>query len=419
MTVPKQHLDLSSGPLPIVAWIGPCREQITAKTMADLAAAHFNLSLSEVTPGKIREQLDLAHAAGIRLIIGLPGLRVGPGTVTAEWKQRFRKVIAEVRSHPGLYGYYIADEPRVPLRRDVAAAMRFFAEEDPDHLPYCNHWTVNMSYAGYRSYEEMWELYAAEAQPWFVSTDGYPFQPVSEEQWAEERAKGNPCYFPRHRVRMHPHYFEMLDILRQYSRILKVPLWHCIFSVGAYSNEPRVAEGEVRFQAMVSLAYGVQGIQYFSYAHGGMLMDERTLEPTANWHIAKKINGEIRTWEPTLKKMRSIGVYHYPHNLPYTRPLDMFLLGNKDDLVARGDACVVGQFVDDEGWEYALIVNRTPYEPAEVSFHFGTDGDVLELSAGNGQWGKPYPYNPRKMPLHFEPGQGRLFRYRRDITIAP
>lgn len=197
MTSPSPHLDLSRGPLPIVAWIGPGGEQITAKTMADLAAAHFNLSLSAVTPEKMCAQLDLAHAAGIRLIIGLPGLRVGPGSVTPEWKTRFRKVIAEVRSHPGLYGYYIADEPRLPLRRDVAEAMRFFAEEDPDHLPYCNHWTVNMSYAGYRSYEEMWELYAAEAQPWFVSVDGYPFQPVSEAQWTEERAKGNPCYFPR------------------------------------------------------------------------------------------------------------------------------------------------------------------------------------------------------------------------------
>lgn len=417
-TAVHSRMDLTAGPLPIVAWIGPSGAQITPKTMRDLADAGFNLSLSELTPDRVREQLDTAHAAGVRLIIGLPGLRIGPGQFTAKWRADVKRIIAKVKPHPGLYGYYLADEPRTDRHRDVCQAMRFCAEQDPAHLPYCNHWMVNMSFAGFRSYEEQWAQYIAEAQPWFVSVDGYPFQPVSEDEWSEELRKGNPCYFPRHRAKIHPHYFEMLDVVRQYGRMLQVPFWHCIMSRGEYSNAAHVAEGEMRFQIMASLAYGVQGIQYFSYAHGSMLMDERTLEPTANWHIARRLNCELRTWEPTLKKLRGIGVYHYPANLPYTRPLDQFFLGNRNDLFARGDACVVGQFVDDDGWEYALVVNRTPYEPAQVKFHFGTDGDVLELSAQTGAWAKPWPYNPRQMSLHFEPGQGRLFRYKREISLA-
>jgi hypothetical protein len=408
---------LDDGPFPILAWIGPCREQITPQTMADLAEAGFTLSLSELTPERMLDELDMAAHAGVRLIIGLPGLRVAPGAVTEAWKAQMRDLIARVRHHPGLYGYYIADEPRIDRRADVAAAMRFFTEEDPDHLAYCNHWMVSMSYTGYRSYEELWETYATEAQPRFVSVDGYPFSVVSEEEWLAERAKGNPCYFPRHRAKIHPHYFEMLDLLRQQARRLDVPAWHCILSRGEYSNAPQYAEGEMRFQAMVSLAYGVGGIQYFSYAHNEMLMDAQ-LRPTPNWHIARAINRHIRAWEPTLKKLRSIGVYHYPWDLPYTRPLDMFVLGHQNDLVARGDAVVVGQFVDDAEWEYALIVNRTPYEPARVTFHFGTDDDVLELSPNAGTWARPWPYNPRKMALAFEPGQGRLFKYRRSITLA-
>jgi hypothetical protein len=413
-----KRVNLNDGPIPILAWIGPSREQITPKTMSDLAAAGFNLSFSFLTPDKMMEQLDMAHAAGIRLIIGLPELSVGPGDFTAKWRSYAKRLVARVKDHPGLYGYFVVDEPRSDRHKDVCAAMRFLAELDPNHLPYCNLWSVNMGFAGFRSYEEQWDRYIEDAQPWFVSVDGYPFSAVSEEEWRTETGRGNPCYFPRHRAKIHAHYFEMLDVVRQYSRILKLPFWHCVLSVGGYSNAPEIFHGEIRFQVMVSLAYGVQGIQYFSYAEGNMLMGA-DLNPTANWHIVKDVNRVVRTWEPTLKKLRSIGVYHYPHNMPYTRPLDMFFLGHKNDLFARGDPCVVGQFVDEEGWEYALIVNRTPYEPAVVKFHFGTDGEVLELSALNGKWVKPWPFNPRQMALTFEPGQGRLFRYKREIPLAP
>jgi hypothetical protein len=408
---------LDDGPFPILAWIGPSQEQITPQTMADLAKAGFNLSLSALTPSRMLEQLDLAADAGVRLIIDLPGLRVAPGMVDAAWKDRMHDLVGQVRHHPGLYGYFVADEPRSDRRADVATAMRFLAEEDPDHIAYCNHWMVSMSYTGYRSYEELWDAYLMEAQPRMVSLDGYPFSAVSEEEWLAARAAGNACYFPRHRAKMHPHYFEMLDLLRQYSRRADVPMWHCILSRGEYSKHPLYAEGEMRFQIMVSLAYGVGGIQYFSYAHDEMLIDAH-LQPTANWHIAKELNRLIRLWEPTLKTLHSIGVYHYPWNLPYTRPLDMFVLGHVNDLVVRGDAVVVGQFVDDDDWEYALIVNRTPYEPARITVHFGTDDDVLELSPSTGEWARPWPYKPREMPLTFEPGQGRLFRYRRTITLA-
>jgi hypothetical protein len=37
------------------------------------------------------------------------------------------------------------------------------------------------------------------------------------------------------------------------------------------------------------------------------------------------------------------------------------------------------------GWEYALIVNRTPFEPSHTTFHFGTDSAVEELSPESGQ----------------------------------
>lgn len=402
----------------VLAWIGPGGDQITPKTMGDLAAAGFNASLSELSPDKMLGQLDIAGAAGVKIIMGYPGMRVGQGEVTDAWKTRMRAVIEQVRRHPALLGYYIADEPKINLMADIAQAFAFFREHDPDHLCYCNHWTVNMGWAGYRSYEEMWDRYGETCAPEFVSSDYYPFSIVSEEEWLANRDK-DPCYYPRHKARIAVQFFEMLDVLRQYARRWQVPLWMCNY--GTYQYAPETRDGEMLFQVMMNLAYGARGIQFFTYAYNNMMIDPPDWTPNENWHAARRINRVLRAWGPTLMTLRSIGVYHYPANLAGTRPLDQFILGNPSDLFARGDAVVVGQFVDDAGWEYALIVNRTPFEPSQTTFHFGTDSRVEELSGDSGEWVSPDPYaqpNTRKMSLRFLPGQGRLFRYRREIRIS-
>jgi len=411
-------------PFPIMAWIGPgtvdegsSNVPITPKTMGDLAAAGFNLSLSSVSEANPTRDLDIARDAGVRLVVSVPGLRVAKGTVDDAWKHRIKTFIGKVRDHDGLFGYYLADEPKLPLFEDIAKAFALVREQDPDHLPYYNHWMTNMSFGGLRSYEEMWETFHALCRPDFVSMDCYPINACSEAEWADGRAGPfAPYYFPRHRAKHRLHYYESLEILRQYGRIFRVPVWGFTRSRPGYTME--TAEGEMRYQLMTALAYGAKGLQYFTYANANVMVGPPPeCEPNELAHIAGKLNRELRAWEPVLKRMRSIGVYHHPATHFMTRPLDQYTLGNENDLCVRdGDDVVVGQFVDDEGWEYALICNRSPFEPAVLTFHFGTDGDVEELSPRDGSWGKPWPYAPRAMPLRCDPGQGRLFRFQRDIA---
>ncbi len=424
---------------PIVAWPGPNdlalnrprfkhEVEITPENMQRLSGAGFNVSLMraeyppegatpEVTSeliDRLVRLLDVSHQAGVRQLICPLHMRVGAGSVTPEWRKWLGEIVAAVRSHPGLYGYYLADEPRIDKRDDLARAMQAVRELDPDHLAYVNHWMVNMSFAGYRSYEELWNLFVEECRPRFISWDAYPFHRVEDaDEWKREREAGNPCCFPNHPARIHPHYFENLDIGRQYARFNDLPLWHFTFSAGKFSNEPAVAEGEIRFQLMTGLAYGARALQWFTYSLNHTMIDADG-EPTPNWHIARKVNAEVQTWAPVLRRLRSIGVYHHPCDLPYTRPLDQHVLGNKDDLAARGGPIVLGQFADDEGNEYALIVNRTPYEDTGITMKFGADS-VEELSPETAEWTSQAG---RDAKLSFRPGQGRLFRFRREIELA-
>ena len=169
----------------------------------------------------------------------------------------------------------------------------------------------------------------------------------------------------------------------------------------------------MRFQVMTGLAYGAKAIQYFAVEHQEMLIDKHG-NGTDNLRAAGRINVTLKAWGPTLLTLRSIGVYHYPHDLPYTRPLDNFMLGAATDLFARGDAVCVGHFVDERDFEYVVIVNRTPFEPAESTFSFGT-AKVEECDPRDGTWTTLEMKEGFKARLKLEPGDGRLFRFRREI----
>jgi hypothetical protein len=248
------------------------------------------------------------------------------------------------------------------------------------------------------------------AQIDLVSADNYPVKTISEEEMRAHA--GEPNYFPRQKAKLHPHFFEMLDLQRQYARQWQKPMWR--FTLAKGELMPQTAEGEMRFQLMTALAYGAVGLQCFAYEHQNMLMEDDG-SPGPCWPVAQQLNRLVHTWGPVFLGLRSIGVYHYPANFPYTRPLDQFLLGAQTDMFSRGDAIVVGHFVDAEQREYAFIVNRNPFESATITYSFGTS-TAEECSPRDASWNS-VNLSGTKREIFFHPsGEARLYRFTRRIT---
>ncbi len=394
----------------IMGWHGPNHKRYTPKAMASLAEGGLNATFSILDWDQMIPALDIAKDVGMRLVIRPTDLDLWrkPGVVDEAYLRRFGEFIAKVRNHPALLGYFIVDEPFADVIPDIARLHRAWQATDPEHLFYVNYWTVGQTFHLARGYEDLWERLLEEVPLEFISADGYPIQPVSEEDWAANNKL--PHYFPRHKARLMPHYFEMLDIQRAFARQYRKPMWGFTFAKGELAQE--TAEGEMRFQLMTALAYGAKGLQWFSVEAGNMLINDDG-SATENLRIAKGLNAVVRTWGPILQKLRSIGVYHHPANLFYTRPLDNHMLGSQNDLCSRGDPIVCGQFLDDAGMEYALLVNRNPFEPAVLEFHFGTDDTVEECSPRTAAWSRIS--KPRWGKMQLAAGEGKLFRFRRTI----
>ena len=77
------------------------------------------------------------------------------------------------------------------------------------------------------------------------------------------------------------------------------------------------SDATLHLQVYATLAYGGRGIQYFMYFTPGngnyrLAAIDWFGNKTPTWDMLRRINKQIHALAPTLLKLRSTGVYHYP-----------------------------------------------------------------------------------------------------------
>jgi hypothetical protein len=391
--------------IPIVAWIGPSGDLIRPNVMRDMAEAGFNINLVEFSGNSFGNALDVAQDAGMRLLVRHPAFDLGrmtpeqgrDFTLSTQQKKNIRSVVKALQTHPGLYGYYIHDEPAHADYDWTAAVIREIEALDDYHICYVNH-NAPVIQGGYGAgtQEALWRDWIRKTQPRFLSYDHYPIEQKPRHPIPESGEKAFNV-FPGGIV-VKPHYFSSLDFARSFCRTLDLPLWAFTCSVPHWSY-PVPTEGHIRFQLMCDLAYGARGLQYFTYlGDTALLRTDGTTTPT--WDIARRVNRDIHALWKKMKSLRSIGVHHQGPLWPGTTPMlptPMEAWGN-DHLGLKfqclGDPAVLGLFDDPQKQMYVLVVNRNPVESGAISLDPSLDDQV------------PHKWHP------LLPGEGKLFKLR-------
>lgn len=167
-------------------------------------------------------------------------------------KQRHKKVFEKTHFHTNLF----------PIYCDSAGTTMRETHED----------------SSYEEYVYYIEKYLECANPDHLSYDFYPFQ------W--EYGKCSPIYF------------ENMEFIRSYAARLNIPYW-CFIQVTAPNRVWRnVTEEEIRWQVLTSLAFGVKGINYFTFCtpvdpgaekfRDAML--DRQGNPTYSYYFVQNVN---------------------------------------------------------------------------------------------------------------------------------
>ena len=337
------------------------------------------------------EGLDACHAAGLKAIVA--DTRVSgyewPAVDADAARAKVTELIAEVRDHPAVFGYYLRDEPTASFFPGLAAVSQVVKEKHPGAWPYINLFPnyADAGQLGAPTYDAYLEKFVEVCQPTIMSYDHYAL------------LEGGG---------LRPEYFANLESVRRAAMKHGLPFWNIVLAASHF-NYREVTPADVRFQAYTSLAYGVRGLTYFKYFtptvgnfRAGPI--DQFGHETPTWHALRNVNLQIETLAPTLLKMTSDRVYHFGDVPPGCTGPDEHSL-----VKAIGGPMLVGDFTHADGTRFVMIVNKDVAQSAYCGPQFREPVARLEMVS---------PYHGQLAPFAGEqawlaPGQGALLKLSR------
>jgi hypothetical protein len=250
----------------------------------ELADAGFNL----VRAGASRDQLDKAHAAGLKAWVPIGGHLTFDKEVDAK-RAKLAEVVDGLKDHPALLAWESVDEPawthmkaeqRVPAAH-LAAGYRALRELDPNHPVWLNHAPANLV-------ETMREYNAAAD---IIACDTYPvIVPGLQPMYAlwEDGYQGDL---------LNVHISQVGEYVEKMKRVAgpEKPVWMVLqgFAWAMLEKEEKRQNDkirfptydETRFMAYDAIVHGAKGILYWGVGY--------TPQPSPFWSDLKRVVNEL------------------------------------------------------------------------------------------------------------------------------
>lgn len=293
---PAEQTD--SEQIPILGWYGVAPEESTVERYRELKESgitHNFTFFSNVE--ELAVAMDAAGEAGIKMIVHCPELEKEP-----------EKIVGRFMDHPATAGYFLRDEPDRKAFAGLGEWARRIQAVDDRHFCYLN---LFPNYAppemlGTATYREYVHEFIGEVPLELLSFDHYPVvEDASGERWLREN------------------WYENLEIFSDEARKAGKPFWAFALAV-AHHPYPIPTLAELRLQVYSNLAYGAQGIQYFTYwtpapgtwdfHHAPIEFD--TKKRTEVYDKIKLLNREIKNLSPVFLNAEVVSVGHTGVEIP-------------------------------------------------------------------------------------------------------
>ena len=232
---------------PVVMYWGPPH-------MGDAAAQHaLNGGYNVVWIGDV-SQLAKVEEYGLRAQIGSYPLLHPSSLDNPKRLAQLNTLVDQFKKSPAAHSYLLADEPHASEFPDLARLVAHIRERDPDHLAYIN---LYPTYAtpeqlGAANYGEYLDQYISIVQPSMLSYDHYNLKSNGDFS-----AGGTNQYF------------QNLSMIAESARTAEIPFMNIVQAM-IHAPAWRVpGTGELRHFNYTTLAYGGQGMGYYSYHSQG------------------------------------------------------------------------------------------------------------------------------------------------------
>ncbi len=305
--------------------------------------------------------LDEAHRRNIGIILRDSRTNWKGAAADPEgYRARFRAALADLGSHPAVFGFHIGDEPNQHTKDDAVTALRIANEEDPNHTSFLNQ-----------------NPYNAAIEAWVGAKDHYRQFLVDFSREGGAKLLCYDCYY-----QMNPgdagveQYFTNLNVFSQAAKELGIPLWTTLLSVGHFRYRCP-SEDDIRWQLYTALASGCKGILWF-YFYMVNVVNYRLSPIDEHGKRTPTFDSLSRVQQTFLKRegqvMPKLKVTKVAHINRAYGGYELFLKGQDEllDWVTLTDdmPAIATWYVHEDGSRYFSLVNNSQRESAQVKITF-------------------------------------------------
>lgn len=347
-----KYVNPSGKQFPILAWSALPVTSDAHERFMEMAQAGFNLSLSGYSKEDMEYMLKAAEGTGVKLFI-----QADPDNP--------EQTVRQYGKNPNVAGFMLRDEPDVKgmkLWAEVAARIRKL--DKGSHMLYMNLFPICCvpEQYGVQTYDEYVECYFKTLAPYlgYVSYDMYPVL----------------------RTGLRTEYYTNLERITTFAKKNgDVPFWAFSLSVPHQvtvnvSPYPYPTRASMRLQIFSDLAYGAQGIQYFTYVcpgkdpmnfHAGPLNEDRKL--TDIYDNIAEINKEVIALTDVFLGAKMQKVIHLGEFLPNPYVRDEDFPEMTPSVVSGNDGkdLFLVSHLTNGNKHYLMIVNEDLYNPGKIT----------------------------------------------------
>lgn len=385
LETPHIYTNPTGEEFPIMAWYSLLDDQVTKERYEEMAEAGFNISFSHFgSAEQVEQALELSQGTGVKILI-----------TCKEMYDDTENTVKRFRHHPQTVGYFLRDEPVGADFPNLTAMAEKIRRADDTKLLYLNLFPIYVApeHLGAKDYADHVSQFIEKVKLGMVSFDNYPvtFDGVRAEYYAN-----------------------LEDVMAE-TKKAGIPFWAFSLST-AHDPYPVATRAAMRMQIFSNLAYGAQGIQYFTYTtpigtiwnfHNAPI-DEKS-QRTEVWDRIAEINHQVQALSKVFLGAEVVKVRHTGENIPVrTTPLAEGDLPKQIGKVEANGEGVVVSHLKNGNRQYLMIVNRDIYKPQRVTVE---TAEGVERIMPDGRAVSANTYSPS---LYIEAGDMLLFGWEQE-----
>lgn len=342
LTESHKYTNPTPGKLPILAWFSLTGEQVSKERYEEMAEAGFNISFSHIADyEEICRSLDEAEGTGVKVLV-----------MAGHTGEDMERVVRMAKKHKSTAGYFLRDEPNAAgfaELREMADKIRAIDDEKLLYLNLLPNLVAPVDLQT-KSYADYVARFIKEVGLGLVSFDHYPV--------TDAGLRGE-------------FYANLEDIARE-SRLAGEPFWAFALST-AHDPYPVPTREALRLQIFSNLAYGAQGIQYFTYTtplgntqwnfHNGPI-DEHDQRSDV-YYLVKELNERVQGLSHVWLGAEVVALGHTGARIPFGTQRMKQLPKSIKKIDADGKGLLLSHLRNGKE-EYLMAVNRDLYKSQNV-----------------------------------------------------